>query len=239
MVGWIKIDRNIRNHWIWSDPIKFQWWFDIIMTVNYEDKKVPIGYKLFLCKRGESLMSYNEWAKRWKVSKSVVYNFFTMLKNDEMISIKNETVTIRLTVCNYDSYQDNQNGNKTDEERIENASRTHRERKAYTTKEREEKKELEERKEEDINIVSSETKTNNEAFEKFNKWLDSETTFVRKIKKQITEEQFIKLKKTYNSTQIMKTILNLENYKEATKRYTSVYLTVKNWLDKDNNRLNK
>ena len=239
MAGWIKIDRNIRNHWIWSDPIKFQWWFDIIMTVNYEDKKVPIGYKLFLCKRGESLMSYNEWAKRWKVSKSVVYNFFTMLKNDEMISIKNETVTIRLTVCNYDSYQDNQNGNKTDEERIENASRTHRERKAYTTKEREEKKELEERKEEDINIVSSETKTNNEAFEKFNKWLDSETTFVRKIKKQITEEQFIKLKKTYNSTQIMKTILNLENYKEATKRYTSVYLTVKNWLDKDNNRLNK
>ena len=144
-------------------------------------------------------MSYNEWAKRWKVSKSVVYNFFTMLKNDEMISIKNETVTIRLTVCNYDSYQDNQNGNKTDEERIENASRTHRERKAYTTKEREEKKELEERKEEDINIVSSETKTNNEAFEKFNKWLDSETTFVRKIKKQITEEQFIKLKKTYKN----------------------------------------
>ena len=239
MVGWIKIDRNIRNHWIWSDPIKFQWWFDIIMTVNYEDKKVPIGYKLFLCKRGESLMSYNEWAKRWKVSKSVVYNFFTMLKNDEMISIKNETVTIRLTVCNYDSYQDNQNGNKTDEERIKNASRTHQERKAYTTKEREEKKELEERKEEDINIVSSETKTNNEAFEKFNKWLDSETTFVRKIKKQMTEEQFMELKKTYNSMQIIKTILSLENYKEATKRYTSVYLTVKNWLDKDNNRLNK
>lgn len=233
MVGWIKIDRNIRNHWIWSDPIKFQWWFDIIMTVNYEDKKVPIGYKLFLCKRGESLMSYNEWAKRWKVSKSVVYNFFTMLKNDEMISIKNETVTIRLTVCNYDSYQDNQNGNKTDEERIKNASRTHQERKAYTTKEREEKKELEERKEEDINIVSSETKTNNEAFEKFNKWLDSETTFVRKIKKQMTEEQFMKLKKTYNSTQIMNTILNLENYKDATKKYTSVYLTVNNWLKRD------
>ena len=238
MAGWIKIDRNIRNHWIWSDPIKFQWWFDIIMTVNYEDKKVPIGYKLFLCKRGESLMSYNEWAKRWKVSKSVVYNFFTMLKNDEMISIKNETVTIRLTVCNYDSYQDNQNGNKTDEECIENASRTHRERKAYTTKEREEKKELEERKEEDI-IISDEIKKLKEDFERFNKWLDSETTFVRKIKTQMTEEQFIKLKKKYNSAQIKDIVLSLENYKDAPKRYTSVYLTVKNWLDKNNNRLNK
>ena len=236
MAGWIKIDRNIRNHWIWSDPIKFQWWFDIIMTVNYEDKKVPIGYKLFLCKRGESLMSYNEWAKRWKVSKSVVYNFFTMLKNDEMISIKNETVAIRLTVCNYDSYQDNQNGNKTDEERIENASRTHRERKAYTTKEREEKKENKEIKEEDI-IISDEIKKLKEDFERFNNWLDTETTFIRKIKTQMTEEQFIKLKKKYNSVQIMNTVLNLENYKDATKRYTSVYLTVSNWLKRDTNNL--
>lgn len=90
---------------------------------------------------------------------------------------------------------------------------------------------------ENINIVSHETKIKNEAFEKFNKWLDSETTFVRKIKKQMTEEQFMKLKKTYNSTQIMNTILNLENYKDATKRYTSVYLTVNNWLKRDANNL--
>lgn len=95
-------------------------------------------------------------------------------------------------------------------------------------------KEKEEVKEKvNINIVSHETKIKNEAFERFNKWLDSETTFVRKIKKQMTEEQFMKLKKTYNSTQIMNTILNLENYKDATKKYTSVYLTVNNWLKRD------
>ena len=92
---------------------------------------------------------------------------------------------------------------------------------------------------EDINIVSDEIKKLKEDFERFNKWLDSETTFVRKIKTQMTEEQFIKLKKKYNSAQIKDTVLSLENYKDAPKRYTSVYLTVKNWLDKDNNRLNK
>lgn len=107
----------------------------------------------------------------------------------------------------------------------------------YAPSVQEKEKEKEEVKEKvNINIVSSETKIKNEAFEKFNKWLDSETTFVRKIKKQITEEQFMKLKKTYNSTQIMNTILNLENYKEATKRYTSVYLTVSNWLKRDLNK---
>ena len=121
---------------------------------------------------------------------------------------------------------------------MKNASRTHQERKAYTTKEREEKKELEERKEEDI-FISDEIKKLKEDFERFNKWLDSETTFVRKIKTQMTEEQFIKLKKKYNPAQIKDTVLRLENYKDAPKRYTSVYLTVKNWLDKDNSRLNK
>ena len=109
---------------------------------------------------------------------------------------------------------------------------------SYAPSVQEKEKEKEEVKEKvNINIVSHETKIKNEAFEKFNKWLDSETTFVRKIKKQMTEEQFMKLKKTYNSTQIMNTILNLENYKDATKRYTSVYLTVSNWLKRDVNNL--
>ena len=109
---------------------------------------------------------------------------------------------------------------------------------SYAPSVQEKEKEKEEVKEKvNINIVSSETKIKNEAFEMFNKWLDSETTFVRKIKKQMTEEQFMKLKKTYNSTQIMNTILNLENYKDATKKYTSVYLTVNNWLKRDTNNL--
>ena len=113
-----------------------------------------------------------------------------------------------------------------------NALRTECDGNAIKEKKVKEKKEKKEIKVNDI-TVSSETKIKNESFEKFNKWLDSETTFVRKIKKQMTEEQFMKLKKTYNSTQIMNTILNLENYKDATKKYTSVYLTVNNWLKRD------
>ena len=102
-------------------------------------------------------------------------------------------------------------------------------------KEKEKEKEKEEVKEKvNINIVSGETKIKNEDFEKFNKLVDENATNVRRIKDQITEEQFMKLKKKYNSAQIMKTIESLENYKNAPKRYTSVYLTVKHWLDKDN-----
>ena len=109
---------------------------------------------------------------------------------------------------------------------------------APSVQEKEKEKEKEEVKEKvNINIVSHETKIKNEAFEKFNKWVDENATNVRRIKNQITEDQFMKLKNKYNSTQIMNTILNLENYKEATKKYTSVYLTINNWLKRDTNNL--
>ena len=99
----------------------------------------------------------------------------------------------------------------------------------------EKEKEKEEVKEKvNINIVSPETKIKNEAFEKFNICLDENATNVRRIKDQITEEQFMKLMKKYNLSQIMKKIESLENKKDAPKRYTSVYLTVKSWLEKDN-----
>ena len=109
---------------------------------------------------------------------------------------------------------------------------------SYAPSVQEKEKEKEEVKEKvNINIISDEIKKLKEDFERFNNWLDTETTFIRKIKTQMTEEQFIKLKKKYNSVQIMNTVLNLENYKDATKRYTSVYLTVSNWLKRDANNL--
>lgn len=134
MIGWIKINREISNHWIFKDSVKFKWWIDILLIVNYEDKKTPIGFKLFECKRGESLMSLQNWASRWNVSKTVVNNFFRMLENDNMIKVINETVTTRLIVCNYDSYQFVENANKTQTKRNRNAIETQQ----STTKELEE-----------------------------------------------------------------------------------------------------
>ena len=236
MEGWIKIHRQIQKHWIWNNAEYLKAWIAILITVNHEDNKVLIHGELFNCGRGESLMSLQNWVKifgkNWTIQK--VRTFFTLLENDAMICTKGMRKTTCLTVCNYDSYQDLQQTNNkqtTDKQQANNKQIT-------TNKNEKNDKNEKNYKEEDI-IISDEIKKLKEDFERFNNWLDTETTFIRKIKTQMTEEQFIKLKKKYNSAQIKDTVLNLENYKDAPKRYTSVYLTVKNWLDKDNNRLNK
>jgi hypothetical protein len=125
MEGWIKIHREIREHWIWKDPLYFQAWIAIILNVNHEDKNVLIEKELIECKRGQSLYSLAGWSKlfgnSWTIQKT--RTFFGLLKNDKMIIIEGLRKTTRLTVCNYDKYQIKQqtdNKQTTDRQQADN-----------------------------------------------------------------------------------------------------------------------
>lgn len=122
--GFIAIYRSLKKHWIWKDPIKFQWWIDILLTVNYCDKTVNIGYELFDCKRGQSIQSLSNWADQWKVSKDTARNYLNLLQKDGMIILENLVKTTRITVCNYDSYQINLHVEQTTSERQANDEQT-------------------------------------------------------------------------------------------------------------------
>jgi len=140
MSGWIKIHRTIQNHWIFSDEEKLKAWIIILFSVNFEPKRVNIKNTIFECNRGESLLSLDSWAekfgKNW--NKSKVRRFFKLLENDSMIALKSEQKTTRITVCNYDTYQDERNTDETQVKRKRNASETQ----TTPTKECKEGKEL-------------------------------------------------------------------------------------------------
>jgi hypothetical protein len=127
MEGWIKLYRQIRENWIWSDPVKFKWWCDILLQVNHDEKivKVNIGLKNIECGRGQSVMSLQNWAERWNVSKGCARHFLTLLQNDGMIKIENVTKSTRITVCNYDFYNQVTHARETHGERMVNAPETH------------------------------------------------------------------------------------------------------------------
>ena len=108
MSGWIKLHRSITNHWLYTEKrvfSKFEAWNDILLTVNYTDAKTIIKGSLYEVKRGQSILSLESWSKRWNWDKSKVKRFLNTLQLDEMVVIKSDTVTTRLTVCNYESYQ--------------------------------------------------------------------------------------------------------------------------------------
>ena len=125
MSGWIKVHRGINNHWVWDNPEYLKWWMDILLEANYLPSKVVIKGTIYECKRGEKLYSLDTWAKRWNTNKSKVRRFLNLLQNDSMIELKSETQTTRITICNYDDYQDGENESETQMKRKRNANETH------------------------------------------------------------------------------------------------------------------
>lgn len=70
-------------------------------------------------------------------------------------------------------------------------------------------------------------------YDKFNAWLRENTPNVLRIQRQISEPELLRLKAKYNTQQIMNVLGQIDNYKTAVRKYTSVYRTFLNWAKKE------
>lgn len=103
--GYIKLYRDIRSHWIWSDPDYLRAWVDLLMMVNHEDKQILFNKKLITVKRGSRITSIRKLAERWGWSRGRVARFLDMLEQDNMIATRRTTQKTLINVINYSFYQ--------------------------------------------------------------------------------------------------------------------------------------
>jgi len=119
----------MQDNFLWKENRVFskaEAWIDLIMEAQYKKtpKEVLIGNIIFTQNYGESLKSLGTWSKRWNWTKNKTWRFLHMLQDCNMVCIKNEIKTERITIVNYGIYADEQNANRTDLERIQNGLRT-------------------------------------------------------------------------------------------------------------------
>lgn len=107
MAGWIKIHRKIIDHWIWTDSKRLKWWIDLLLLTNHSDKKVMLGGKIVVLKRGSFHTSELKLSERWNVSRNTVRNYLNALEKDNMITTKKSKNGTTIIVDNYGIYQDN------------------------------------------------------------------------------------------------------------------------------------
>lgn len=137
--NWIKLDRSIREHWLWNGEkySRGQAFIDLLLMAAYADHKVMSQGKTIDLKRGSLITSIRYLAERWSWSKDKVSNFLCCLEEDNIIKKTSDTKRTVIAIVNYGKYQSfqtvarTQNGRKTDEERTQNGQ----------TKERKEGKE--------------------------------------------------------------------------------------------------
>jgi len=114
--GWISLHRKIQENEFYPQNrpfTKFEAWIDLLLNANHSDKEINVGNQLFICKRGELMRSLETLSKRWNWSKPRVRRVLLLLKKRNMIELKSEQKSTRITICNYDNYQGERNASET------------------------------------------------------------------------------------------------------------------------------
>ena len=115
MAGWIKIYRELADHWLAQHPEKLGWWVLLLLKVAHEDKKVLAGNQLIELKRGQIIASLTYLAELWQTSKRTAERFVELLEKEQMLSRCVSRKVSVITICNYESYQEKKKGKRADE----------------------------------------------------------------------------------------------------------------------------
>ena len=87
-MGFIKINREIQNSWIFEDNETLKKFMLMAFRVNYKDSKTKIGNKLYDVKIGQCALSLSNWGVVLGCGKKSVINFFNLLESEGIIKRK-------------------------------------------------------------------------------------------------------------------------------------------------------
>jgi len=127
--GYIALHRKIQDNFLWREKRVFskaEAWIDLLMETRWktEPKEFVIKNKRLVCNYGECLYSLETWARRWGWNKTKVRRVLDLFQKCSMIEYKNETVTVRIRVCNYERYDIKRNDFDSEVKRKRNGSET-------------------------------------------------------------------------------------------------------------------
>ena len=116
--GWIKLHRQLQDHWLWKEKRVFskaEAWLDLLMSANHSSNDIVIKNIILTCLPGQTLQSLETLSKHWGWSRSKVKRFLDLLSKRGKIETANETVTSRITICNWAIYQISETDTGTDD----------------------------------------------------------------------------------------------------------------------------
>lgn len=104
--GWIRVERGIVDHWVFSEADALKLWVYLLMSANYEDKSRMFNGRLTQVKRGQLIYGRHAVSQRLGISEAKLRRYMKQFIKDEMISqqITNKYSVISIT-C-YEKYQD-------------------------------------------------------------------------------------------------------------------------------------
>lgn len=141
--GYIYLERQIRDNWVWNKKpfSQGQAWIDMIMMAGYEDKTIEFDGRPMRIRRGEFITSMRKLSERWGWSTKKVSRFLNDLERDHMIDQKRNSKRTAVFIVNYSVYQQQGNTKGNSKETLRKRKRNTEENNEVREKETKENKE--------------------------------------------------------------------------------------------------
>lgn len=112
--GWVKLYRNITEHWVYADPLLLKIWITVLCMANHEPRKISINGNMEQIGIGEFWTSFRKIAQVTCMSVNTVKSKLEQLEEDGMIAVyPKQGVGTRIKVLNYSIYQSKSGVQKT------------------------------------------------------------------------------------------------------------------------------
>lgn len=105
MAGYIKLYRDVEQHWIWFDPRHFQWWVQLLFMAAWEPKEMTFGKIKVSVKRGQIATTSRKLMKRFSCCNQTLFDFLQVLEDNDMIVRESNPKMTLITIINYEKYQ--------------------------------------------------------------------------------------------------------------------------------------
>ena len=94
----------IYGHWLFSDPVKFQWWLRLLSMICDKDSVIEIKGVRKRCVRGSVFTTQGELAKAWGTTCDKVQAFLRKLESKGEIKRKTDAKLTEIKVLNIADY---------------------------------------------------------------------------------------------------------------------------------------
>lgn len=226
--GWIKLHREIRDHWIFKENrtfSKYEAWTDLLLDANHKDNAAYFNKNIVEVKRGQTLTSEVKLSEKWNWSRKKVRNFLKLLEEQGMITkITVPKRYVIVQIANYDRYQ-----NRTTEDTSQDIVNTYVDHCVVTSEDTTREQQGNNRgttEEQQGNINKNVKNVKNVKNEKNIKIKNKYAEFV-----SMTEEEYKKLVDKHGDILTKRMITALDNYKGSKgKTYKSDYRAILSWV---------
>lgn len=105
--GYYLSHRSLFTHWLWKKRVLSDWeaWQCFLAATNFEDKNCEINNKIVPVKRGQFITSVKHLMDFFMWTNHRTRFYLKTLADDGMIHLQTDTHYTRITICNYDKYQ--------------------------------------------------------------------------------------------------------------------------------------